>query len=189
MLIVRRLTSALDTIPPPFIVELMPVSTQISYKIGLLILALALAFILFSPVSAATQELPRTQTIWSQVSGDGGVNVYPYIWSRQAMAVDFGSKDFSNIEYVYFNLNYDADVEATKRGVEGSFIPYYVQNELKDYKGEPYFRKEFNFGTCSKNVCKYDANPRNIKITVNTNMKSGKVDQYTRVISITAPWN
>lgn len=168
----------------------MPVFAHISYKFaGLIVLTLALAFMLLNPINAATQELPRTQTIWSQVSGDGGVNVIPYIWSKRAMAVDFESKDWDNIEYVYFNLNYNTTDEGTKRGVEGSFIPYYIQNEFKDYKGVPYFRKEFNFGTCSKNVCKWDSNPRDIKITVNTNMKSGKVDQYTRVISITAPWN
>lgn len=152
-------------------------------------LGLVTALSLVASANAATTELPRTQTIWSQASGDGGVNIIPYIWNRQSMAVDFESKDFPNIEYVYFNLNYNTDAGGTKRGVEGSFVPYYVQNELKSFKGVPYFRKEFNFGTCSKNVCKWDPNPRDIKITVNTKMKSGKVAQYTRVITINAPWN
>lgn len=157
------------------------------YKFSLTAITLVTALAFVTSANAATTELPRTQTIWQQTSGDGGVNLYPYVWSRQSMAVDFESKDFSNIEYIYFNLNYDADVEATKRGVEGSFIP--DSKDFRHYKGVPYIRKEFNFGTCSKNVCKYDGNPRNIKLTVNTKMKSGKVAQYTRVITVKAPWN
>lgn len=165
----------------------MSVSKKVITRIGSV--AVIVATILAFTLPANAENLPRTQTIWSQLTGNGGVSVYPYIWSNQSMAVDFESKDFSNIEYVYFNLSYDANVEGGRRGVEGSFIPSNFEKDYRYYNGTPYIRKEFNFGTCSKSVCNYDANPRNIKLTVNTKMKSGNVSQYTKLINIRVPWS
>ena len=66
----------------------MPLAQKFILKIGLIVVTLVSVLALASPIKA---ELPRTQTIWQQTSGDGGVNVYPYIWGRQSMAVDFES--------------------------------------------------------------------------------------------------
>ena len=107
----------------------------------------------------------------------------PYVsGNRDFSFVDFASKNFSNIAYVYFNFNYNTTAPGTKRGVEGSFVPYY--EKFLEYNGVPYVRRQLLFGTCSKNVCTYDPKPTGVKITVNTKMKSGSVDQYTRIISI-----
>jgi len=164
---------------------------NISYKIRELIsrkleigIAMAAIVLLASLVvgPALAQELPRSQTTWT-TTGEGGVDVIPYIQgNRQLAFVDFQSKNFDDIQYVYFNFTYNTTAQGTKRGVEGSFVP--ALETFKYFDGVPYVRRQLLFGTCSKNVCTYDPNPRDVKITVNTKMKSGPVDQYTRVINV-----
>ncbi|GEM_PF-2067771 len=157
---------------------------NISRKIITALASAALvASLVAGPALADTDS--RTQTIWMS-SGTGGADVIPYLnGNKQLMFVDFSSKDFGNIDYVYFNLIYNADSlgnVGVKRGLEGSFVPYY---ETKNsFGGVPYIRKQLLFGTCSNNVCTYDPNVRNVKLTVNTKMHSGQVAQYTKVLTI-----
>ncbi|MCR4324908.1 MAG: hypothetical protein NUV69_04460, partial [Candidatus Curtissbacteria bacterium] len=144
------------------------------------IFATFLAIFLFV-VLPANAQTPRTQTIWTQ-SGEG-VNVIPYVEGGRRWAfVDFESKAFSNIQYVYFNFTYDHSGPGKKGGVEGSFIP--GNETVKHYNGVPYIRRALIFGACSRNVCTYEPNPKNVKLTVNTKMKSGPVDQYTRILNV-----
>lgn len=154
---------------------------NISRKIGTGIAsASVIASLLAGPALAV--EPPRSQTVWTQ-TGEGPVEVIPYVrGGRQLAFVDFSSKNFSDIQYIYFNFNYNTTAPGTKRGVEGSFIP--ANEKLLEFGGVPYVRRQLLFGTCSGNVCTYDPNPRDVKITVNVKMKSGPVDQYTRVISV-----
>jgi|SRR3989344_4495941 len=137
---------------------------------------IATALIVFPALAAS-----RTGTVY-ETTGQG-VDVIPYIRSdTNAIFVDFEHANFNNIEYIYYNLNYDTDEPAKIRGVEGSFIP--SQKPYSGYfNGKPYFRHELLFGTCSKNVCKYDRGTRNVKLTVNTNYLTGSVDQYTKVLT------
>lgn len=137
------------------------------------------SFFVVPPVLAVAK---RTQTIWT-MSGEG-LNVIPYVRvDKKALLVDFEDKDFKNIEYIYYNLNYDSDESRTKRGIEGSFIPS-LTKPSGHYEGRPYYRIELVLGTCSQNVCTYHGNPRNVKLTVNTKMLSGKIEQYTQVLTI-----
>lgn len=157
---------------------------NISKKIVTALASAALMVSLLAGPALADTD-PRTQTIWMS-SGSGGVDIVPYLnGNKQLMFVDFSSKDFGNIDYVYFNLTYKSDVlgnVGVKRGLEGSFAPYYETK--KDFGGVPYIRKQLLFGTCSKNDCTYDPNVRDIKITVNTKMHSGQVAQYTKVLTV-----
>jgi len=141
-----------------------------------------LLILLVSPVSAVS---PRTHTLWTVAGAASGVNVIPYIRiDKRAMFVDFEDKDFSNVRYIYYKLEYESD-GVTKRGIEGSFVPvsgaWYAY-----YQGKPYFRKELTLGTVSGEIYYYHNNPHDIKLTVNTNMLSGKIEQYTQVLSFPA---
>lgn len=152
-------------------------------KLSLGLSCLAAASFLMSPVLADTD--PRTGTVWT-TSGTQGVKVIPYIRSdRNALFVDFeSSNNFNNVQYIYFNLQYNADTLGNigvLRGVEGSFIPSQLM-PYPTYMGNPYIRKQIYFGTCSGTVCTYDPNVRNVKLTVNTKYASGPVDQYTQVL-------
>lgn len=138
--------------------------------------------VLASPALAAP-AMPRTSTTWTTVGKDG-VDIIPYVRSdKKALWVDFESANFKNIDYVYYNLNYDTDEQDTKRGIEGSFNPNLSEISAY-YKNKPYFRKLLMLGVCSANACVYHNNPRSVTLTVNTKMKSGKISQYTRVLSI-----
>lgn len=133
------------------------------------------------PALAATT--PRSTTIWQTTGDTGVVDVIPYVKAdKKGLFVDFESRNFKNVDYIYFNLNYNTNEEGTKRGVEGYFYPRI--SELKPYGGAQYIRKEFTFGTCSKNVCKYDRGVRDVKLTVKTHMAIGKVASYTKVLTI-----
>lgn len=142
-----------------------------------------LASLAVGPVLAA--DPPRTQTKFT-FSGEAPVEVVPYVHgSKRLMFVDFSAKDFGNIQYIYFNLTYNADSLGNigvKRGLEGSFLP--TNEKTLEYSGVPYIRKQLNFGTCSRAVCTYDPNVRKVKLTVNVKMKSGSVDQYTTVLTV-----
>ena len=160
---------------------------NISKKIATIAAAVSLATSLFAwPAFADTD--PRTSTIWMSTNTDG-VNVIPYVRSdKNALFVDFESSDnYNNIQYIYFNLTYNADTLGNigvKRGVEGSFIPS-KETPYLYYKDKPYIRKQIYFGTCSNNICTYDPNVRNLKIQVNTKFASGPIDQYTKTLTIT----
>src|SRR3989344_8012319 len=93
---------------------------------------LLLVFVSGLVFSASAESIPRTQTAYIQ-TGDG-VDVIPYIrGGRKEAFVDFQSSNkFNNVQYVYFNFNYNTTAQGTKRGVEGSFIP---ENEKFDYFG------------------------------------------------------
>ena len=146
--------------------------------LGLSVSVFFLFFLMVVPVSAAE---PRTSTVWS-VTGEDGVDVIPYVRAdKKALFVDF--EGFTNeMGYVYYNLNYNQKASNVKGGVEGSFVPSGVPY-TGHYNNVPYIRREILFGSCSKNVCIYH-NPKNVTLTVNTQILEGKVAQYTKVLGI-----
>jgi len=125
-----------------------------------------------------TTEDPRTSSVWL-VTGEG-VRVYPHVWTgKDNVYVDFEAKDFSNIEYIYYNLQYDSDELGSVRGAEGHFLPA-LNEPSGEYDGLSYYRRRIVLGLCSDDDCVYHKNPRNVTLVVNTKMKSGPVDQYTQ---------
>ena len=144
---------------------------------------LGLLVLLAPPAFAAP---PRTTTVWTTSTQDG-VGVIPYVRvDKKALFVDFEGFDTGalagNIEYIYYNLNYTNKNTGVAGGVEGSFLA--TKDQIYgSYGGKNYARRELVFGTCSKNVCDYHK-PKDVKLTVNTKLKTGKIAQYTRVIKI-----
>lgn len=152
---------------------------------GVVASSVLLSFVLLvSPVSAQQAKKPqaRTTTVYKQASGSGGVDVFPYLsGDKKTLFIDFESSNLKNVEYIYYNLNYDTSEEGTLRGAESKIVP--DPKEFKTYNGKPYIRKQLLTGTCSKNVCVWHQHPRNIRITVKTKFKNQKVEQ-TRVYNI-----
>ena len=140
-------------------------------------LFLALSALLTPTVALAAQ---RTTTVWTS-SDATGINVIPYVRvDKKALFVDFDHFT-SDMDYIYYNLNYLNKGTNVKGGVEGSFIT----NPLAIYGnfgGFDYARRELVFGTCSKNVCTYNK-PKSVTLTVNTHFSKGQVAQYTKVLS------
>lgn len=142
-------------------------------------------------VSAAP---PRTNAKWKVVrptplngktvsSVASEIDVIPYIRSdRKAIFVDFEG-NFSNIASIYYDLNYDTNEGGTKRGIEGTIVPNPTQYS-GTYNGQRYIRREYALGTCSRNICTYYSNPRNLKLTVTVKFLSGTVREYTKILEI-----
>ncbi len=85
-------------------------------------------------------------------------------WNQHKLIVDFESSNLGGLEYIYYNLNYNAGDNGILRGVEGKFTP--DKKDFRRFAGLPYIRKEILMGTCSKNVCVYDYSPKKVNITV-----------------------
>lgn len=124
--------------------------------------------------SATPKSSPSTQ------ADEKGVTVSTVFRSdNRALLVDFSANSFNSISQIYYNLNYDTDEPGKIRGTEGKIIP--TSDQITgSIKNKPYIRRELVFGVCSKNLCRYDANPRNFKLTVITTKTSGQT--FTQVL-------
>ncbi|KKU91834.1 MAG: hypothetical protein UY21_C0009G0025 [Microgenomates group bacterium GW2011_GWA1_48_10] len=139
-----------------------------------------LAAALFSPAVAYAAGPPRTTTVWT-VDDTKGINVIPYVRvDKKALFVDFDHFT-SDMDYIYYNLNYVNKNTGVKGGVEGSFLTSPLP-KFGNYGGFDYARRELVYGTCSKNVCNYHS-PKTVTLTVNTHFSKGTVAQYTKVLT------
>lgn len=156
----------------------MVIRSIFSIRLVLLVIFTVVAvFVLVGSISAAS----RTQTVFA--SSGQGVGVIPYVRvDSKAMFVDFEHKDFNNIEYVYYKLDYGTIDPEIKRAVEGSFIPDASMYD-GEFDGKPYIRHELLFASCSNKVCTYERGVNKVKLTVNTKFLTGAVDQYTQVLT------
>lgn len=161
--------------------------------VGSLSLFLIFTFLAAFPF-AVSAAVPRTNAKWKVVRptpavgekvsyASSGVDVVPYIrGDRKAIFVDFEG-NFTNVESIYYNLNYDTDEGGTKRGIEGTIIS--TSNQYSGtYAGNRYIRREYVLGVCSGNICTYHTNPRNLKLTVKIKLKSGAIREDTKVLEI-----
>ncbi len=137
--------------------------------------AVVLLTISVSPSFAA----PRTGTLYTSKEKGMGVQVIPYVTAdKHSVFLDFSATNLSSVEYIKYNLNYDTSKGL--RGAEGMKWP--LKAEYKLFKGVPYVRQHILLGTCSKNICSYDSNVKNFRLTVTTKYK-GKAAEQTRVVS------
>ncbi len=125
----------------------------------------------------ATTQSKTSQGSTGLTSDNVDVVAYPRS-DNKAFYVDFKAFSFVNIASIYYNLNYDTDAGA--RGVETTFLPTADQiKTVGSTDSKLYIRRELLLGTCSKNVCVYDSNPKNFRLTVTTKNNSG--DKSTQV--------
>lgn len=135
----------------------------------------------FLTLASTTHAAQRTSTL-STLKGTGGVDVISYVRSdKRALFLDFENFP-KNVDHIYYNINYDQKDASVKGGIEGHFFPQTLAYS-GEYNGKKYIRREFIFGTCSKNDCVYHK-PKNVTVTVRTNVKGAKVVEYTKVLSI-----
>lgn len=128
-----------------------------------------------SPTFAAE----RSGTMFMQKEKGMGVQVIPYVTAdRHSVFLDFSATNLPSVEYVKYNLNYDTSKGL--RGAEGMKWP--LKAEYKQFKGVPYVRQHILLGTCSKNICSYDSEVKNFRLTVTTKYK-GKSLEQTRVVT------
>lgn len=78
---------------------------------------------------------------------------------RLALIVNFNNLDQASS--ILYELTYEAD--GIPQGVRGTITP----------AGENSTQRELLFGTCSRNVCTYHQNIKNMKFTATSTLKSG----------------
>ncbi len=87
----------------------------------------------------------------------------------------------SDIKSIEYEITYDADVPASEK-VEGGedrvSRGFSDQADIKSGQSS-YESKEFDLGSCSKNVCRYDTGVTEINILMKVTKRDGKLYQVT----------
>ena len=78
------------------------------------------------------------------------------------LAAEISLINLSNIQSVSYSLTYSAG--GVEQGVQGTIDPL----------GQSAISRELLFGTCSKNVCAYHRNIKNMRLRFTATTKSGK---------------
>lgn len=84
------------------------------------------------------------------------------------------ASDIKNVEY---EITYDADVPAAEKVEGGEDRVSRGFSDQAEIKGQSYESKDFDLGSCSKNVCRYDTGVTEIKILMKVTKKDGKLYQ------------
>lgn len=89
-------------------------------------------------------------------------------------AVNMVIKNLSGISSIDYELNYNAEGNIP-RGVIGSV-------EVKS--GDSVIRRELLLGTCSKNVCKYDAGVTEVDLVLKISYSNGEIGSVEQKLSL-----
>lgn len=126
------------------------------------ILKISLVFLIFlfivsSQIVYAKKKLPAKR---KTVGGGVGAIISPKLrGDRLALIVNFSG--LLKVNSLSYALSYDTN--GIPQGVVGTIAPTYDTTQ-----------RELLFGTCSAGVCRYHSNLTNMKLTVTSNLKSGK---------------
>lgn len=135
-------------------------------KILAVIFVLLFVFSLF-PQGASAKVLPQAKSGTKSVApkssaGTTNISVNPRLrGDRKALLISF--RNLQNSTNVSYALIYTT--EGREEGAGGS---------VRKDEGNSATR-ELLFGTCSKNVCRYHTNMKNVKLEVTGQLKSGKI--------------
>ena len=129
-------------------------------------ITLALILFLFLALPSAVlakRVLPRAQTTSTTTTNRAGNKPAIQVRfrdDRNAVLVNFSN--LSNATEISYEFSYESN--GTKQGVQGT---------ITDMSVDPTSR-ELLFGTCSNNICRYDTNVTNAKLTITLTLKDGK---------------
>jgi hypothetical protein len=143
-------------------------------------------FALFTPASAlAAGPISRTSTQYS-VTSSSKTEVIPYLVlsrSYNVLVLDIQRANFKNVEYIHYNVNYNTSDSGNLRGAEGTFYPWMASfnSRIMYYQNQQFVRQSIPLGSCSRNVCRYDSNPSNIKVTVYTKYVGKEATETTAI--------
>ncbi len=86
--------------------------------------------------------------------------------------------DISNIKSLEYDISYDADIPASELapGETGGKVERGFSDEAKITSSQSrYESKDFDLGSCSRNVCRYDTGVEEVRIIMKVIKKDGKV--------------
>lgn len=93
----------------------------------------------------------------------------------------------SDIKSLEYDISYEADIPASElaSGDEGGRVERGFSDEVNISASQStYESKEFDLGSCSRNVCRYDTGVNEVKIIMKVVKKDGKVYEVKDSVSL-----
>lgn len=136
------------------------------------------------PTSLPITQDEELQTIEKLSPADIGLSLVPSYGNKRVKVVVSKSEDIKSLAY---DISYEADIPASElaAGEQGGQVERGFSDEvtLAGQKSS-YESKEFDLGSCSKNVCRYDTGVTEIKILMKVTKMDGKVYQVEDSVKI-----
>jgi hypothetical protein len=126
-----------------------------------------------SPVTPAGEGNQEVQTLKPE---DIGLKVAMTVPNKKVKVIVGNVSDIKSLEY---EVTYDADVPAAEKlegGEDRVSRGFSDQAEIKSGQSS-YESKEFDLGSCSKNVCRYDTGITEIKVLMKVTKRDGSLYQ------------
>lgn len=111
-----------------------------------------------SPTQAASKKSKSTKSPTASAS-----------MARSKLSVTASFRNLTNVKSVAYKLTYDSN-----KGPQGT------QGTIKVKPKTNSLSRKILFGTCSKNVCTYHRDIKNIKLSTDFTLKSGGVVSYEK---------
>lgn len=150
--------------------------------IGVVIVVLLVAgggfFIMSSGKKAAPQPtVTQDQTVQDLSPKDIGLQLVMSYGNKRVKVVVGKASDIKNLEY---DITYSADVPASELapGEEAVKVERGFNDQATIKQGSAkYESKEFDLGSCSKSVCRYDTGVDSVSILMKVVKRDGKIYQ------------
>lgn len=87
-------------------------------------------------------------------------------------------ENIDDIKLLEYDITYDADIPASELapGEEGGKVERGFSDEAKIKSGQSrYESKDFDLGSCSRNVCRYDTGVEEVRILMKVTKRDGKI--------------
>lgn len=158
--------------------------------VGIIIILLLLGsgfFVLYSGKKQASNLTPTVseeQPIGKLSPLDIGLSLVLSSNNRKVKVIVENVSDIKSLEY---EITYDADIPVSELapGEKGGQVERGFNDEAKITSSQTrYESKEFDLGSCSRNVCRYDTGVDGVRLLMKVTKRDGKVYEVKDEISI-----
>lgn len=141
----------------------------------LVILLLVSGFLIFGGKSKAKlEETPQEQSVLKISPEELGLTITA---KPDKKAIKFAITKADGIKSIEYELTYEADSTAAEQSEGGDArVQRGITGETKIESGKNSFESPWlDLGSCSKNVCRYDAGVKSVSLTLKITKTDGKV--------------
>jgi hypothetical protein len=159
-------------------------ATIIGIAIIILVAGGALVFSLQRSAATVEKVAPQEQAIGTLTPGDLGLQLK---LSDNNHKVKVLVQKVSDIKALEYDITYDADIPASELapGEQGVKVERGFNDEAKiSVNQTKYESKDFDLGSCSRNVCRYDTGVDSVNIVMKVTKRTGKIYQVKDSIKI-----
>ena len=158
--------------------------------VGVIVLALILGggfFFLAARKSSTSNTIPKDtqQLVIGKLTPESiGLNLLLSSNNRKVRVI---VEDVSDIKMLEYDITYDADIPASELapGEESGKVERGFNDEAKIAANQSrYESKDFDLGSCSRNVCRYDTGVEEVRILMKVTKRDGKIYEVQDSVSI-----